>query len=232
MERGRHISVIPSLHVKAELELKISGKLNLPMHSANVDVDVKNCGRRQIKPQLKTRCLRSLWRQLMIALYIPTSPLSSRFANCSLIDLAAWRIIYCCTGGSDKERFVLFGSWANIGPDWIPCQPLLPLHKSPWNDFAKNSNNKESGIRNLAPKTHSVCFRKQPEGMWRAKQSSNLWARELFAIDSRIYRLCHYCHLPGLAFFSLNSCSWLCKFFWAEYVTVIFWSKKYVGIIR
>ena len=54
------LSVIPSLHVKAELELKISGKLNLPMHSANVDVNVKNCGRRQIKPQLKTRCLRSL----------------------------------------------------------------------------------------------------------------------------------------------------------------------------
>ena len=152
MERGRHISVIPSLHVKAELELKISGKLNLPMHSANVDVNVKNCGRRQIKPQLKTRCLRSLWRQLMIALYIPPSLLSSRFANCSLIDLAAWTIIYCCTGGSDKERFVLFGSWANIRPDWIPCQPLLPLHRRPWIDFAKNSNNKESGIsRNLTP---------------------------------------------------------------------------------
>ena len=91
------------------------------------------------------------------------------------------------------------------------------------------TRNQESGI--LPPKTHSVCFRKQPEGMWRAKQSSNLWARELFAIDSRIYRLCHYCHLPGLAFFSLNSCSWLCKLFRAEYVTVIFWSKKYVGII-
>ena len=130
------------------------------MHSANVDVDVKNCGRRQIKPQLKTRCLRSLWRQLMIALYIPTSPLSSRFANCSLIDLAAWRIIYCCTGGSDKERFVLFGSWANIAPDWIPCQPLLPLHRRPWIDFAKNSNNKESGIRNLTPQNSFSLFQK------------------------------------------------------------------------
>ena len=60
--------------MKWEITMKFSRKLNLPMHSANVDKCKKVAVGLQIKPQLKTRCLQLLGNadfKQMIAFYIP-----------------------------------------------------------------------------------------------------------------------------------------------------------------
>ena len=77
-------------------------------------------------------------------------------------------------------------------------------------NFEEFEEFQQQGIRNqesYPPKLIQFVSENSRKGCDGQKQSSNLWAWELFAIDSRIYRLCHYCHLPGLAFFSLNFCS-------------------------